>query len=315
MHSVRSNSDIWAVTTFYNPLKLCSRIANYHLFRERLSVPLLTIELSYTEDFELGKEDAEILVHLNGRSILWQKERLLNKALEYVPKQCDAIAWLDSDIILGQADWVQLLRRQLSQVQFVQLFNEVCDLPRSCLPEDSEVVDLLPVASSTASWVVEGKEVIEALRHPEHRSVRSSANGLAWAARRELLKAHGFYDACVLGSGDRAMICAALGEFDGLLKALCMNDSQAEHYLAWAKPFYDTLGGEIGCLDGRIYHLWHGNPERRRLGTRYQILQPHDFDPQLDLTISEAGCWEWDSDKEEMHQAVYDYFESRQEDA
>lgn len=314
MSLVGFDSDIWAVTTFYNPLKLHSRIINYRLFRERLSLPLVAIELSYTEDFELDNGDAEILVHLSGRSILWQKERLLNKALEYLPKQCDAIAWLDSDIILGQANWVQLLRRQLGRVQLIQLFDEVCDLPRLCLPEDPGVVDRSPVACSTASRIVQGREVITALRQPEHRSGRSTANGLAWAARRELLEAHGFYDACVLGSGDRAMLCAALGEFDGLIGALCMNERQAEHYLAWAKPFYDNVGGKIGCLNGRIYHLWHGDPERRRLGTRYKILRSYNFDPQLDLAISEAGCWEWGSDKEEMHQAVYDYFVSRQED-
>ena len=315
MNLVGFDSDIWAVTTFFNPLNLRSRIVNYRLFRERLSVPLLTIELSYTEDFQLGKGDADILVHLRGRSILWQKERLLNKALEYVPEQCEAIAWLDCDIIFGQANWVQLLRRQLKCFQLIQLFEVACDLPRSCFPEDPGVVEGLPVACSTVSRVMHGKDVIEALRCPDHRSARSSANGLAWAARRELLEAHGFYDACILGSGDRAMICAAIGEFDGLLEALLMNDRQAEHYLAWAKPFHHTLGGEVGCLDGRIYHLWHGNPEQRRLGTRYQILQSYGFDPQLDLAISEAGCWEWSSDKEEMHQAVYEYFLSRQEDA
>lgn len=35
--------------------------------------------------------------------------------------------------------------------------------------------------------------------------------GMAWAARRELLEQHGFYDGCVIGGGDSALICAAFG--------------------------------------------------------------------------------------------------------
>ena len=50
---------------------------------------------------------------------------------------------------------------------------------------------------------------IDALRH-EFKG-KGAACGYAWAARKELIRKHGLYDACIIGSGDRAIFCAAIG--------------------------------------------------------------------------------------------------------
>jgi hypothetical protein len=47
------------------------RRANYRLFRERLKVPLVAVELAYGPNFELGEGDAEILMQLRGGDVLW----------------------------------------------------------------------------------------------------------------------------------------------------------------------------------------------------------------------------------------------------
>jgi hypothetical protein len=76
-----SVESLWAITSYFNPMSYQRRRANYRLFRERLNVPLVTVELAYGRDFELSDGDADILVQLRARDILWQKERLLNLAL------------------------------------------------------------------------------------------------------------------------------------------------------------------------------------------------------------------------------------------
>jgi hypothetical protein len=38
------------------------------------------------------------------------------------------------------------------------------------------------------------------------------------------------------------------------------------------------------------------------------------FDPRTDLRISQAGCWEWASDKPKIHEWARRYFEDRRED-
>src|SRR5512143_3579916 len=90
---------LWAITSYFNPAGYARRLANYRRFRERLAVPLVTVELSFNGRFELGRRDADVLVQLHGTSVMWQKERLLNIAVKKVPRACNKIAWLDCDIV------------------------------------------------------------------------------------------------------------------------------------------------------------------------------------------------------------------------
>src|SRR5215204_6644330 len=91
---------LWAITSYFNPMRYGRRLANYRLFREHLKVPLLTVELSFgAEDFELREGEADILVQLRGQDILWQKERLLNVALGELPSGCTKVVWLDCDVV------------------------------------------------------------------------------------------------------------------------------------------------------------------------------------------------------------------------
>ena len=66
---------------FFNPVRYQRRLANYKVFRQRLDVPLIAIELAYGPNFELQQHDAEILLQIRGDAVLWQKEKLLNLAL------------------------------------------------------------------------------------------------------------------------------------------------------------------------------------------------------------------------------------------
>src|SRR5438045_2016831 len=91
----RTGKDLWAITCYFNPAGYRRRLANYRIFRERLTIPLLAIELAYGSNFELNEKDADILIQLRGRDVMWQKERLLNVALQSVPPTCHKIAWLD----------------------------------------------------------------------------------------------------------------------------------------------------------------------------------------------------------------------------
>ena len=52
----------------------------------------MAVELSYSATFDLEPDDAEVVMRLHGGSLLWQKERLLNVALQALPAHCDAVA-------------------------------------------------------------------------------------------------------------------------------------------------------------------------------------------------------------------------------
>ena len=40
-------STLWAITTFFNPVRYKQRLRNYRLFRKTLGVPLIAVELSH----------------------------------------------------------------------------------------------------------------------------------------------------------------------------------------------------------------------------------------------------------------------------
>ena len=147
-----------------------------------------------------------------------------------------------------------------------------------------------------------------------HRHLVSAGVGIAWAARRELLDRHGFYDTCIVGGGDRAFVCAAYGRFDDVVQAHSMSARRAEHYRRWARPVYEDIRGDVGFVDTDVMHLWHGDLANRQVNERHRRLAEFDFDPERDVAASESGCWRWSTDKPEMHAYLRAYFAARRED-
>jgi hypothetical protein len=81
-------TNLWAITSYFNPMRYRRRLLNYRHFRRWLTIPLATVELSFQDGFELQQGDADLLIQLPGQDIMWQKERLLNLALMALPSTC-----------------------------------------------------------------------------------------------------------------------------------------------------------------------------------------------------------------------------------
>ncbi len=305
---------LWGITCYFNPVGYGRRLENYRVFRRRLTIPLVTVELSFDGAFQLRNEDADILVQIRGRDVMWQKERLLNIALERVPKNCDKIAWLDCDIVFGSEDWAEQADRALDASVVVHLFHERHDLPLHATADDVHSWNAPPTSYSVVSKLAAGEASPEDLFLANSPLERGSTAGLAWAGRRQILEQHGLYDACILGTGDRAILCAALGKLDYGARATLMNDRARRHYLAWARPYAESVMGRVGSVRGRLFHLWHGDIEDRQYAERHSRLQAFDFDPFDDIALDPSGCWRWNSDKKALHAFVRTYFESRNED-
>jgi hypothetical protein len=121
-------ASIWAVTSYFNPARYRRRLANYRVFRRNLEFPLLTIEWSPSGDFELGHGEADILVRVEGGDLMWQKERLLNIALESLPPSCAHVAWVDCDVVFARKGIPGAVLAALERAPLVQLYDRVLDL-------------------------------------------------------------------------------------------------------------------------------------------------------------------------------------------
>lgn len=303
---------LWAITAYFNPLRYRRRLANYKVFRERLDVPLVAVEAVYDEP-ELGDSDAEILIRRRCEGVLWQKERLLNIALEALPSSCDRVVVLDADVVFANADWVERLKLALDQGPLCQPFRLAHHLPRDH-ELDAPLRGETPGGRSLASWVADGTPIGELLGTRLDMWQQGCCPGLAWAAHRSLLARHGMLDICILGGACSATAFASQGEFDLAEEFLEMSPAMRASYRAWAEPFYADVRGHLGFADNTVLHLWHGELTRRRYRERHAGLVPFGFDPATDLVASESGCLAWATDKPEMHDYVYRYFKSRCED-
>ena len=127
--------DILGITTYFNPSKYKSKLKNYNKFFNNISkqgLKLLCIEVAFDEqNFELTKDHADILVQLRGNSVLWQKERILNLAIERLPSDCHQVIWLDNDIIFENDDWLIEASLTLKKHKVLQPFQFVRRLGES----------------------------------------------------------------------------------------------------------------------------------------------------------------------------------------
>jgi hypothetical protein len=305
-------SELWAVTCFFNPARCKRRTQNYRWFREQLITPLITVELTFDGQFALRREDADILIQLDQGDILFQKERLLNIALQRVPSSCKGIAWVDCDVIFSSNDWAARTMEALERFVMVQPFSHRYDLPPDCGPE------AIPACDKTCRQSVMAKlaqaEMAGADFEKEHPLSGKPAWGLVWAARNDILRQHGLYDACVFNGGDVAVFCAGFGTMESPFMRRRMNAPSFRHYLEWATPFYDSVRGKVGYIDGRIFHLWHGSMAERRYEWCRRELRDLGFDPFTDIAKTEQGTWRWSSDKPALHARVREYFRSRHDD-
>src|SRR5215204_187472 len=307
---------LWAITSYFNPMRYERRLANYRTFREHLAVPLITVELSYAaEEFDLREGEADILIQLSGRDVLWQKERLLNVGLGALPSECTKVVWLDCDVIFGSGGgWDEEVSGLLDEFVLVQAFSRVHHLPGDLPLGEASPATAKFNQPSVASTVASGLPTRTSLIRAHERKSGTCVNGFAWTARRELLDEHGFYDACIVGGGDRAMAAAAYGIFDEMTQLHSMNERQEGYYLAWVKPYFESVGGAVSFAECDLFHLWHGEMSDRRTRERHEGLGRFRFDAYDHIAIDENGPWRWDSDKLHMHEWVKEYFASRRED-
>lgn len=286
----RTIKKLGVVTCHFNPCGYVAPVRNYHEFKAKLGVPLVTVEMSYTGRFEFD-DSIKIKADIN-RNNMWQKERLLNIGIESMPADVDAVAWVDADIIFQNPNWYEDTKQLLSVYPVVQLFEHV-DYQG---PDGS-------VERQTASW---------AYNHKIKDKQAYGAPGFAWAARCEAI-ADGLHDQDIVGGGDCHLLAGWLDETKFVQRQYAGMEVWTDEFLEWKKNQLPRVRGKIGCVSGDAYHLFHGTRENRQYLSRVDILKRHDFTP-ADIRIDGNGLWEWATDKPGLRRDVAEYFAGRKED-
>jgi len=301
--------DLWIISCIYNSGSYQSKNTNFDRFIkpiEAAGLNYLIVDCAFgTQPFNLKKHDR--IIRIRAPHVLWQKERLLNIAIERLPTACKKVAWVDCDVLFKNPDWALETSEKLDYFKAVQPFKEAVRLPKQDGPFSEEDPGDLCFAYKL---VTEPRMVAEG-RFPKH-----GHTGYAWAMQVDLLKTYGLYDACIAGSGDHVMAHAFAGGWETacVKKVFGNNTNHYEHYVNWAKKIHPHINSDMTYVDGALLHLWHGDLVDRKYTDREKILQQFQFDPERDIELNTDRCWVWKGGNPELQAWIEDYFVSRKED-
>ncbi len=297
------------ITCYFNAMNYASRLSNFHRFASRLKkqrVPLFTIEALFPGQQSSLRDYPNVLT-VQCETVLWQKESLLNLAIRELDAKFKAIVWCDADILFENPQWYRQLCRKLDKYPVVQPFTAVARLPRG----KTRYVRAAELYDSFAAVYADRPQILLKGDFALH-----GHTGFAWAARREVIAAHGLYDAMIAGSGDHVMAHAFAGDFSSrcIRRILAENPHHISHFQAWARAVYPAVRGRIAALPGRILHLWHGETENRRYVERNRELAALGFNPRRDLVRDKNGLWSWQGKRRRLSDWATQYFAHRKED-
>jgi hypothetical protein len=97
--------------------------------------------------------------------------------------------------------------------------------------------------------------------------------GFAWGAKREVLEKVPLYDKALIGGADHIIAHAAVGE----IPCSCIRKTFTEdidNVEAWMKKFHSVCNNNIGYVNGDLYHIWHGDIEKRDYYNRVKKFTP-----------------------------------------
>jgi hypothetical protein len=301
--------DLAVVTCFFNPSRYQAKRRLFERFMEPIragNVPRLVVECVFDDapfEFSPGLE----FLQIRGGSTMFQKERLLNLAIERLPPHITKVAWLDADVLFDQADWPVRTSEALERLNVVQPFSVCHRLPRG----HESYVGCGRRWESFGAVYQRDPSVVSSGDYQQHGHV-----GFAWAARRDVLEGIGLRDLDVGGDGDHLMAHAMVGDWNSSCVRFCTgpNGPYATNVRQWAQAFYARVQGKVGAVDGTLLHLWHGRVMDRRYYQQSSKLRAFGFDPARHLKLDPNGLWRWSDEVAGVGEAFARYFAERRED-
>jgi hypothetical protein len=300
------------ITCYFNPTNCPFRLRNYNNFRKEIAsekVDLYVIELVFgSQKFEIIPE-SENLKRIRTQDMMFQKERMLNILLDELPEKYTSVCWMDCDLIFAQNDWSLRIEKALKESKVVQPYYWCAGIP-SCeiIRTSGSQVDYIhssesgnfrrsfsSVHESSSSWI----------------NYHAGHVGYVWAARRDFLDKHRFYDVIITGAGDLFMALAYMGHFDFLdyepsLKSL--NKTFTDHFLDWGFSVYEDVHGKVGHTSDLLLHMWHGDIHERNYLLHSECLQNSNFNPNKDLILGDDLCWHWGRENKKLSDPISHIF-------
>ena len=241
---------------------------NYIKFRKHFPHPITTIEVALPHQ-QFFIEDS-IKIRSKPNNIFWQKERCLNLAIETLPLNAQAIAWIDTDIRFYNRHFAKDTLKQLDRYSVVQMFDTCFETPK--INEYNNNTSL-------------GFKLTHDHEQPTYPHV-----GFCWAFRKDILVNNKLYDCDPVGNGDVLQLMAWMGIWNHQY-IIDLNLKYRKEFLLWAWDSWSKVQGNIGYTKGAVEHFFHGSIHNRKYLSRNNILTAYNFAPSTDLRIDDNNLY------------------------
>ena len=312
-------SSLHVISCIYNPVRWQSRISlaiawARHMVDSGAKVTLVECLLGARQSELVGKLPDEVEhITVRATTLSWNKETLLNLALERSKYRTPYIAWVDADVAFHKPTWAEDTVHALQQYAVVQPWASALDLGPNGEPM---MVKGVHVHTSFAKVWHDNLEVKNwhPPKGPYGDAPAYAHCGYAWAIRRDVLNnIGGLIEVSGLGAGDHQMAMAFIGQIENSIHGKTSPGYQAA-IRAWAERAWKYVQGNVGFVNTTLSHHWHGPKELRRYHERWSILIEEGFDPVTDIKRNLDGVIELAGNKPRMAHRFDQYFRERNED-
>ncbi len=321
----QSHAEAMIISCYFNSQNYQSRRRNFEVFYQQLkrsNVNFLVAECAFgDEEFALPVDKR--IIRFRSKHALWQKEALLNQLIKRLPSSCKYVFWLDADVLLANPLWITEAIADLQTNTICQPFSVAVRLDKDEL-ESSFDVKAAAVKLNSAKLPASERKLWYsfARNYAMHSAYINSPmfdlhghTGFAWGARREVLERVPLFDKAIAGTADHIIAHAAIGQIPSQCIEKAFTDLKTKQVIyEWSRKFQNATHKRLGCVEGELWHLWHGDLVNRQYLSRTQELGEMDFDFD-DLELNDEGVYEVRDEKKGIIEWIKSYFISRDEDA
>jgi hypothetical protein len=298
-----TKADMAVVMVMFNACDSARIIQNWLFVWNRLiaaEIPVFGVELLYPWQ-KPALADAFKTLTVRSDSIMFHKEKLVERLLKEVPATYTKICYMDCDIIFHRADWYDAVTTELDRVSVVQPFSRCYwlgpDLRTSLVSHPSATADLDKIRAAHESGVSDKL---------------SGYPGFAMAMRRGVPH----FPWAIVGGGDAIFFRSVTGLASDLGKGRIRTLMSA----AWTSWITSCSGNSMGMVDMSISHMWHGPLSGRQYYDRYKNFTeavPASVSDIRELVVeNNDGVWAWRPEyRNVMNKMMLHYFASRSDDS
>lgn len=275
----KSHPEAVIISCYFNPTGNPYRLKAFNKFYETIKHTNHRIVECVIGDAKPELPETDSISRIHTKDLLWHKESLLNNIVLTLPKKFKYVFWIDADVLFTNQNWIVEGVEALQYNNIIQPFEYCVHLeqdevkPSFALDNEIRKNTFFPDLRHPKVWRSFSANHVTAGISGDENYDKHGHVGFAWGAKRYVLEQAPLYDRALIGGADHIIAHAAAGQFNHKCIMKSFTDD-IEAVTAWSMDFNAIVEGRIGYVKGDLYHIWHGDLEKRQYLKRIQDFTP-----------------------------------------